>query len=189
VIKAVIFDCFGVLTGDRWKEFVASLPEDQKEPARNLNRQLDSGIIGPKEFYTKVYELTGHAPERVESVINAEMHKNNELLDYIHHLKKHYKTGLLSNVSTNWIRDTFLTRHEVALFDDILLSYEVGTVKPDPRIYELAAGRLGEAVEDCVFIDDSVGNIKGAEAVGMKAILYQNFIQMKKDFEEMLAAA
>jgi len=186
VIKAVIFDCFGVLTGDKWKEFVATLPEEQRETARNLMRQLDSGMVDPKVFYKQVFELTGHAPARVEDIINVEMHKNSPLLDYIHHLKKHYKTGLLSNISTNWIRDTFLTRHEVALFDDILLSYEVGTVKPDPRIFEFAAGRIGEAPKDCVFVDDSIGNCQGAEAVGMQAILYQNFVQMKEELEKIL---
>lgn len=184
--KAIIFDCFGVLTGDRWKEFVATLPENQKKPASDLMRLLDSAVIGPKEFHNKVIELTGHAPARVEDIFNVEMHKNSELLDYIHHLKKHYKTGLLSNISTNWIRDTFLTDHEIRLFDDILMSYEVGAAKPDPRIFELAAGRIGEKPQDCVLIDDSMANVKGAEAVGMQAILYQNFIQMKKDLEEIL---
>ncbi|HSX44478.1 MAG TPA: HAD family phosphatase [Candidatus Saccharimonadales bacterium] len=186
MVKAIIFDCFGVLTGDTWKEFVATLPKDQTGPAYNLIRQFDSGVLSPEEFNNQVLKLTGRVPKYIEGVGDLELHKNSLLLDYIRDLKKHYKTGLLSNVSTNWIRDTFLTRHEQALFDDILLSYEVGAVKPDPRIYELAAGRLGEVLKDCVFIDDSVGNCQGAEAVGIQAILYQNFVQMKTDLEKIL---
>lgn len=177
------------MTGDAWKEFVATLPEEQRGPAHDLVQQLDSGAVSPEQFNHHVYELTGRIPKKIEGIGEVEFHKNSPLLDYIHDLKKHYKTGLLSNISSNWIRDTFLTAHEQRLFDDILLSYEVGVAKPNPRIYELAAGRLGEVPENCVFIDDSIGNCKGAEAVGMQTVLYQNFVQMKAEVEKILEKA
>ena len=70
------------------------------------------------------------------------MHKNTELLDYIRTLKPTYKIGLLSNVSSNWIH-TFLTKPELDLFDDLVLSFEVGMTKHDARIFSLTSGRLG----------------------------------------------
>lgn len=57
------------------------------------------------------------------------------------------------------------------LFDDVIDSSAVGLRKPDPRIYQLALERLGVAAEDAVFIDDAPGNVEGARAVGMKAVL------------------
>lgn len=57
------------------------------------------------------------------------------------------------------------------LFDDVVDSSDVGLRKPDPRIYELALGRLGVAASDTVFVDDAPGNVAGAERVGIRAVL------------------
>ena len=42
--------------------------------------------------------------------------------------------------------------------------------KPDPRIYELGAERIGLAPADCVFVDDLKGNLKPARAMGMATV-------------------
>jgi epoxide hydrolase-like predicted phosphatase len=51
-----------------------------------------------------------------------------------------------------------------------VLSGTIGIRKPDPRIYVLAAERLGVAPERCVFVDDLGGNLKPAKALGMTTI-------------------
>ena len=56
------------------------------------------------------------------------------------------------------------------LFDDVVDSSEVGVRKPDPRIFHLAAERLGVEPERSMFIDDYDGNVVGARAVGFEAI-------------------
>lgn len=43
-------------------------------------------------------------------------------------------------------------------------------LKPDPRAYRLVTDGLGLAAPDCVFVDDQVKNVRGAEAVGMRAV-------------------
>ncbi len=187
MIKAVIFDCFGVLTGDVWKEFVLSLPEEQKQPARDLNHALDRGFLDEKEFTAKIHELTGATPEKVEHIINAEMGKNKATFDFIRSLKKTKKIGLLSNVSSNWVRETFLSPNEAELFDDILLSYEVGMIKPEPELFKIAADRLGVEINECILVDDGLMNCKGAENVGMKAVYYHDFDQFEVEINKLLA--
>lgn len=186
MIKAIIFDCFGVLTGDKWKEFVATLPEDQKSTARDLNHALDAGFLTQSEFYKKITALTGVSPVRVESVINAELHKNKPLLDYISELKKSYKIGILSNISSSWITDFLLTKEEALLFDDILLSYQVGMTKPNPAIFHIAAERLGVQPSECIFIDDGTWNCESAKNVGMKPVVYTNFVQCRHSIQQLL---
>lgn len=188
VIKAIIFDCFGVLTGDKWKEFVHSLPDGQREPARELNRALDCADLSFDEFLRQMRELTGRSTEDVAGVINAEMYKDEALLGYIASLKPQYKIGLLSNVSTAWIRTTLLSTEELGLFDDQVLSYEVHMVKPNPKIYELSARNLGVEIGECVLVDDSIRNCKGAKQAGMQAILYQDIDQFKTELGRLLAA-
>lgn len=49
-------------------------------------------------------------------------------------------------------------------------SFELGTLKPDPRMYETALNALGVRPEEAVFVDDGIGNLRGAQALGIRAI-------------------
>jgi len=56
-------------------------------------------------------------------------------------------------------------------FDALVLSFEVGVVKPDPRIYAIACERIGIPANECVFAGDGdCHELEGAQAVGIKAI-------------------
>ena len=77
------------------------------------------------------------------------------------------RTGLLSN---SWGMSAYPVEQLERSFDTLVISGEVGLRKPDPRIYELAAQRVGAAVERCVFVDDLRGNVAAAVAVGMHGI-------------------
>lgn len=186
MIKAIIFDCFGVLTGDLWKEFLASLPEGQKGKAHDLNRALDSGYLSHRDFYHQIHELTGRMPEEVEHIISAEMKKNTLLLRYIAELNQKYKIAILSNISSNWITQHFLDSHEVKLFDSIVISVEIGVTKPDKRAFEIAAQKLGVSPHDCIMVDDSEANCQAAINVGMQAVLYDNFVDFKQQLQKLL---
>lgn len=80
------------------------------------------------------------------------------------------RTAVLSNdpggPGADWLRGLGGGR----LVDEVLLSGDVGLEKPDPRIYRLAARRLGLAESDCVFVDDLAVNVRGAVAAGMVAV-------------------
>jgi 2-haloacid dehalogenase len=74
---------------------------------------------------------------------------------------------------TNWNGDTFRATRErfgfLSLFRDIVVSGDEKLIKPDPAIFQLLALRNNIRLEDSLFIDDSLKNVKGAEAVGMAA--------------------
>lgn len=189
MVQAIIFDCFGVLTTDRWKEFVATLPEAQCQEARELNRAYGGAHITKDDFRAAIHELTGRQPTDIDQLLDHETttSKNTQLLDLISQLKSKYKIGLLSNVGSNWIRDRFLTADEQRLFNDFTLSYEVRMTKPDPRIFQLAAKRLEVPIESCLLVDDVEYYGEIASQLGMKFVLYQDFAQTKRDLEKLLA--
>jgi len=81
------------------------------------------------------------------------------------------RTGLLSN---SWGGRDYPIEELKEIFDDVLISGQVGLRKPDPEIYLLAADRIGARAEDCVFVDDFNVNVEGAEAVGMTGILHKD---------------
>lgn len=75
---------------------------------------------------------------------------------------------------TNWSAETFpLARRRFPVLDvfgeAIVVSGEVGLVKPDPRIFELALHRFGLDRDRCLFVDDTEYNVTAARAVGMRA--------------------
>ena len=76
----------------------------------------------------------------------------------------------ITNFNQDKFRETVARFPFLRLFRVIVVSGDERVVKPDPAIYRLLMERNGLAAEACVFIDDSLNNVAGAKAVGMKAI-------------------
>lgn len=166
-----------------WRLFTAGLPQDVLEPARELNRQLDLGNIDYPSFKSKIIALTGKGPIQVESLKSSQIVKNTPLISYIAELKQQYKIGLLSNIASNWIQSSLLTPKEYLLFDDVILSFQVGLIKPDPKIFKLACKRLKVEPNEVVLVDDIQNNCIAATTYGLHAICYQEFDRFKADFK------
>ena len=66
------------------------------------------------------------------------------------------------------------------LFNVIVDSSEVGYRKPDRKIYEIAAGRLGVQESACLMVDDLEHNVFGARQTGMTAIHFKDSFKVKK---------
>ena len=80
-------------------------------------------------------------------------------------------TALLSN---SWGFDGYPRARLEAAFDVLVISGEVGLRKPDRGIFQLAAQRLGVALEDCVFVDDLPENVDAAARYGITAVLHHD---------------
>jgi HAD superfamily hydrolase (TIGR01509 family) len=88
-------------------------------------------------------------------------------------LRSRYKVSVLSNADRS-LRVRLAQEPDVlALFDDVVVSAEVGMAKPDPEVFRLAAHRLGLAPAECVFVDDWDVNVGAAREVGMAAVLHR----------------
>lgn len=187
MIRAVIFDCFGVLTTDGWQAFChryfASTP-DKFEQARTLNIQVDRGMIDYETFLQGAAELAGIPYDAAKQQIERSA-ANEELFTYIRDTTApRYAVGLLSNAGANWLNDLF-EPWQVALFNETVLSYEIGVAKPDPRIYDAIASRLGVLPEECVFIDDVARYVDAAKATGMQGITFVSTRQCIDDLERI----
>ncbi len=189
MIKAVIFDCFGVLATEGWIAFKRKhFGSDQQKMRRatELSHLLDSGLISYQDSLQEIAGMANISPEELDDILK-NVAANDELLEYIRDkLKPKYKIGMLSNVGDNWLYSIF-SNDEIALFDAICLSHESGITKPDPKAYESILNQLQIEPEAGVFVDDLERNITGAEDVGMHGLLYENFPQFKTDLEKILA--
>jgi putative hydrolase of the HAD superfamily len=62
----------------------------------------------------------------------------------------------------------------LAHFDRLILSYEIGHIKPAAEFYHACAHAAGAAPAECLFIDDLPENVDGARAVGMPGVVFRN---------------
>ncbi len=110
-----------------------------------------------------------------------------ELMDYIRALRPRYRTALLSNAWPD-LRRILQERWRILdAFDEVIISAEVGLMKPDPRIYHLAVERLGVTPTQAVFIDDFPLNVRAAQDCGLHAIRFRNPAQARAELEQLLA--
>jgi len=187
-MKAIVFDCFGVLTTDGWLPFAQKYfghDESLLQAAHDLNRQCDSHLLGYEEFVGKVAEMAQLSTYEARAEIEDNI-ANKPLFAYLETLKPHYKIGMLSNAGRNWLKELFAPE-QVALFDEVVLSCEVGTVKPDPHMYQLICDKLEVSPAQAVFIDDIDRYVTGATDIGMKGIVYKDFDSFKTELEILLA--
>ncbi len=197
-IRAVIFDLGGVLV--RTPDFTfrqrlaARLGMSRAELERlvfdgDSGRRAQRGEIDTNQHWGNILaEL--NLPVQELQAFQAEFWGGDsldvELVGRIHQLRGAYKTALLSNAFSD-LRQVLTERWQIAdAFDELIISSEVGIVKPDARIYHLALERLGVAPAEAVFIDDFIQNVEGARAVGIYAIHFQDPQQTLADLEKAL---
>ena len=90
---------------------------------------------------------------------------------------------------SNWSAETFpYARAKYDFFDlldDMVISGHVGHVKPEPEIYHILLGKIGRPAGECLFIDDSLPNIRQANTIGFATLHFQSSEQLKADLERM----
>ena len=82
------------------------------------------------------------------------------------------QTALLSNCGPEVIERLRSQKVTSRYFDAMVVSWEVGCLKPDPAIYQLTLAKLVVRAEEALFVDDRPPNVAGAQAVGMQAMLF-----------------
>lgn len=189
MIKAIIFDCFGVLTGSSFKEIFRQAGGNLAVDEPFVDEQLtltNSGRLPTAELHQRIADHLGLSVEEWIQFVSAREQPNKDLFAYAASLKPNYKLAILSNANRGVLPQK-IPADQLALFDAVIASADVGYMKPDPEIYKLTAEKLGVEPSECVFIDDGRIYVEAAEAVGMKAIHYQNVDQLKQELTAILA--
>jgi len=183
-IRGLIFDYGGVIWDMRWdaaRELEREHGLAEKAITETLYgheawRSIQVGA-GDREAWRDaahrdLERLAGRELPRLHEHWRDRQHLIGPNLDLIRRLRPPYVTSVLSNAD-NTLVDRM--KHEQGifdLFDDVLCSADVGLAKPDPRVYELAARRLGLEPAECLFVDDLGSNVVAARDAGMHGIHY-----------------
>jgi putative hydrolase of the HAD superfamily len=189
MIKALIFDCFGVLYVHHGRDFSwhTAITAEGENRIKDLNNQADYGLLTQEEYTQEVADILHEDVDVIMQEYNKGFARNRWLIDYIQsELKPKYKVGLLSNIP-NGAMEKYFTRQELDNYFDIaVLSGEVGLIKPRPSAYKNICDLLNIDTSEAIMIDDSAENCHGAEIAGLKVIKYDGFAHLKRTLEPML---
>ena len=108
------------------------------------------------------------------------------LVDFLRGLRDTYKTGLISNAWSG-LRPWIVTNKFDDAFDLMVISAEVGVMKPDARIFQYALEQLDLAPSEAAFIDDVPENVAAARLLGMHAIQFANPRQAMNEVKQLLS--
>ena len=194
--SAIVFDLGNVL-----------IPFDYSKTIKRIN-DVESGL-GDKfyEFYKKNYHIhrdfeKGKFSEVdfiktmlsvVDNKLDAEtfcdyysdiFSLNKDVISLLPALKKDYKLFLLSNTDSihknyRWEKYDFLK-----YFDAIILSFEVGAVKPEERIYHAVEQASGFSSEEHFYIDDIQEYVDASKKIGWDAVCFQNYEKLVDDLKK-----
>lgn len=162
----------------------------QVNDPEDLVAKIETGRISVEEFERALSEIFSeglHEPIVAEGLL-ARMSRNLDLepamIDAVRAAHAAgVKTALLSN---SWGMDLYPDELLEELFDEIVISGQVGKRKPDADVFHLAAEGLGVDPRDCVFVDDVRTNIEAAEAVGMRGVLHEDVARTIERLEALL---
>jgi len=197
VIRAIVFDFGGVLvrtedhSGRRLWEARLGLGE------RDLDRLVfDSDIairatvgeVDDSAVWDNVATALKLAAEQIENFRSdfwAGDKLDQDLVALLVALRPRYKTAILSNAWSNGRELIARTYGLDQVVDTIIISAEERLAKPDPRLYQRAAERLGVKPEEAVLVDDYLANIEGARAAGWQAIHFRAGLDMRAELEKL----
>jgi putative hydrolase of the HAD superfamily len=180
---AVIWDLGGVLLEMDWTGLAADWEPRFGLPEGGLLRCLfggndDTVLVGrmpEEEWWEVVRQRLGASPGDLLA-LRADLHSrecpNSELLQVVRDLRGSTKLAIASNAWSG-MRERLGARGIDLLFDQIVISAEVGVAKPDTRIFEIALERLRLPATRCIFIDDTVEHVEAASAIGMAGYLHR----------------
>ena len=192
-VQAVVFDLGGVLIDWDPRHLYRRIFDSEEEMEAFLstvctpewNAELDRG----RSFEEMVELLRSEHPERGDQ-IEAYHLRWDEMLGEsfegsVRILRELHSAGYPLYALTNWSAETFHIARErygfLSLFEEIVVSGEVGVVKPDPRIYELLVERTGLDPRRTVFVDDRPENVRAAKKHGFIGVLFQEPGQLRRD--------
>jgi len=164
--------------GDKFLEFYKS--------NYHIHRDFESGKISENEFVSKMLEIVDHK-------IDAETFKkyyadiftvNEDVVSLLTILKKDYKLFLLSNTDSihqkyGWQKYEFLK-----YFDELILSHEVRSVKPEEKIYRKVEEASGFPSEEHFYIDDIQEYVDAAIKLGWDAVVFEGYEKLVRDLKD-----
>lgn len=195
MIKAIIFDLGDVIVkvdrAEQFRKFSAKSGKDAFSIRQYLDGRIKGefgrGEISPREFYQRVSCDMGlkMSFEEFKKEWCGIFKLNTNAAQLIEKLKGKFKLILLSNTDAlhfPYIRNKFKV---INAFDELVLSYEIGCMKPNPLIFIEAIKKSKTLPFNIAYFDDIAEFIYVARLMGIKAFQYIDDDKLKQDLKKV----
>ena len=173
-------DLGGVLIHDPFHELFEKLHRSGGVPSaviqewyeENLRYQLWSGTMPEEHFWSEI--LRESQAEGGPDFWREELESSLRFLPAAARIRDLEALGSLYSVSNHrheWVRPILEESGLQNYFEEILLSSEIGQVKPDPAVWQVLVERSGASPEDIIVVDNLERNLESAKAFGMRTVL------------------
>ena len=196
-IKAVFFDLGGVIVRTEFQAPRQQLADRLGMDYDDLNKLVFDSDTGLKASTGEITSAQHWAfviqrlkrPEAELAAIREEFFAGDivdrTLVEYIRSLRGKYKTGLISNAWSD-LRDFVVREKFDDAFDKMIISAEVGAMKPEPEIFQIALEQFGVRPSEAIFVDDFYINVEGCQKVGMKGIHFKDAESTLQQLKKLL---
>jgi epoxide hydrolase-like predicted phosphatase len=197
MIKAIYFDLGGVIVRTEDKTLRTALGQRFGMTYNEMDRfvfgcetakKASIGLMTEEQHWRDVARRLSAPESEWKTIADAFFggdRIDRDLLAFIQSVRPALKTGVISN-AWDGLREYMRVQGFLAPFDEVIVSAEVGIVKPDARIYHLALEKLGVQPEEAIFVDDMPENITACEALGMKGVHFKSMGQALADVQNLL---
>ena len=184
-IRAVFFDFGGVIVRTEYQAPRQHLAErlgmEYEDVVKIVfespsNVRASIGEISDKEHWAEVTKRLRRPASETEAIREeffAGDVVDREIVNYLRSLRSSHHVGLISNAWPD-LRDYITSLKFEDAFHHMTISGEVGVMKPEARIYQIALEQAGVSPNEAVFVDDFYENIEGCRAVGMHGIHFRD---------------
>jgi glucose-1-phosphatase len=185
-MKAVIFDLGNVLVNYDGKDTFLGISELTAVPLetifahyQTIDHAFGTGELSGPDYYELVKQTFGleASYNTFAATFCRNQQRNEQALAFARQLQAQVNVavGIISN--TNEIHAGWLHANlpELKQFGSVVLSNEVGLLKPDPAIFELALSQLHISPAQALFVDDMAENVVGGTAVGLTGHLHEDW--------------
>jgi len=191
MIKWIIFDQAGVQTHNVFsrKDFYSI--NNKQFSAKELEavyrhpdyKKFSIGTIDERDFiflFLKENNIELTVDEFIE-IFRKGIEPIKGMKEILEELYKSVNLACLINEGSEWANYKMNISGFREYFKEIFISGDLHVEKPNPEIYKIALSKLNASSEECIFIDDKKENCQAAEKLGIKSIVFENPIQLKKE--------
>ena len=182
MITTILFDFYGVFQTDVYGKWLETNKFTRTGQYLAVINELDAGTIDREEFINRLSTQIGRRVTYDE--IYHEQELDSETIQIAKSLKQKYKLGLISNASSN-LREKLAKHNLIDVFDQIVISSEVGIAKPHPQLYHHALENLQAQPQEVLYIDDNPEYIRTGMALGMKTILFTSADSLQAELKQL----
>ena len=168
--RLVIFDCFGVIFGEIGPRIVRKYAKEGDDIAAIKDKLFvpaDLGLVTYDGLIDSISEEFGVCRQTVIDDWNSFVKLNEELVSMIEKIRETAKVALLSNASKGFVESLFEKYNLTRLFDEMVISCNIGIAKPDHEIYRYCVARFDEDFDEIYMVDDNLTNVQAAAETGI----------------------